>query len=121
MPPVSFAEVGNMSMVEVGIALMLLRADTTRIADMANEFAAHFKLPVVVDDLKGPFGRMIERRWIEPHPTDQNRVLVTRTGETITYSAFSGFVRLVDPSGNYFKASIVYALTTRQHEEDDDD
>ena len=46
---------------------------------------------------------------------------MTTTGDAVTFAAFSGFVRLVDPTGDYFKASLVYALTTRRTEEQDDD
>ena len=121
MERVSFEQCGGATIAEIGIAVMLMRSPDATLSDFADGFRAHFKVPVDVAEMRSPYTRMLERGWIEHHPTQPGVMLVTRKGETVTYAAFSGFVRLVDPNGNYFKASIIYAMTTRQHQEDDDD
>ena len=87
----------------------------------ADEFAGHFKTPVDVEDLTRAHLRLCERDWLERHPRDPSRTLVTDVGKRVAYSAFGGFVRLVDPTGQYFKASVVFALTTRLDQEIRDD
>jgi hypothetical protein len=118
---VAFSDSAGMSIMELGMAMLLMRADSAELDDFAAEFARQFRVQVEHDDLRPCYNRMLERGWLEPHPSDAPRVLVTAKGEAVTYAAFSGFVRLVDPRGQYFKASLVYALTTRKHEDDDDD
>ena len=118
---VAFGDSAGMTIMEVGMAIMLMRRGSAELDEFAGSFANHFKTPVSADDLRPCYTRMLERRWIEPHPTEPPRVLVTSAGEDVTYAAFAGFVRMIDPTGEYFKASIIYAMTTRQHEEDDDD
>ena len=118
---VAFSDCGGMTIMELGMAVMLMRSGRATFADVAQAFATHFKTLVDADELRPCYRRMIERRWIELHPSEPARVLVTEAGENVVYAAFSGFVRLVDPNGSYFKASIIYGMTTRQHEEEDDD
>lgn len=118
---VAFGDSAGMTILEVGMAIMLMRRGSVAFDEFADGFANHFRTPVTADDLPPCYTRMLERRWIEPHPTEPPRVLVTGTGQDVTYAAFAGFVRMVDPTGDYFKASIIYAMTTRQYEEDDDD
>ncbi|QYE37199.1 hypothetical protein KZX46_21415 (plasmid) [Polymorphobacter sp. PAMC 29334] len=121
MADVAFNDSAGMTIMEIGMAMLLMRAGTAELDDFAAEFARRFRVPVEPFDLRPCYNRMIERGWLEPHPTEAPRVLVTLAGEQVTYAAFSGFIRLVDPTGQYFKASMVFALTTRRHEEDDDD
>ena len=118
---VAFGDSAGMTIMEIGMAILLMRRGSAELDEFAGVFAEHFRTPVTAADLRPCYTRMLERRWIEPHPTEPPRVLVTSAGEDVTWTAFAGFVRLVDPTGNYFKASIVYAMTTRTHAEDDDD
>ena len=117
---VAFSDSAGMTIMEIGMAMLLMRTGSAELDDFAVEFARQFRVPVEVVDLRPCYNRMLERRWIEPHPTQPPRVLVTEAGEAITFAAFAGFVRLVDPTGDYFKASIIFGMTTRQHQEDDD-
>ena len=121
MVDVAFRDTAGMTIMEIGMAVMLMRRGSAALDDFAEAFAANSRTGVTADDLRPCYTRMLERRWIEPHPTDAPRVLMTEVGEQVTWEAFSGFVRMIDPGGNYFKASIVYAMTTRQHMEDRDD
>ncbi len=121
MTEIAFADCGGVTVMELGMAVMLMRSGRATFDDFAKAFTTHFKTSVDPAELRPCYNRLVERRWLEPHPTEAARVLVTETGENIVYAAFSGFVRLVDPDGTYFKASIIYGMTTRQHREDDDD
>lgn len=121
MKRISFEDSAGMTILELGIALMLERDDETSLLTMAAEFEIHWRTPVTPEDLVTAFRRMIERDWLEPHPTQSSRMLVTQKGKATAYTAFCSFVRMVDPTGNYFKASVVYSLTTRPKVDDDDD
>ena len=116
----AFSDCGGVTIMELGMAVMLMRSGRATFEDFAQQFTTHFRTTVEPHELRPCYNRMIERRWLELHPTEPARVLVTEAGETLVYAAFSGFVRLVDPNGTYFKASIIYGMTTRQHEEDND-
>jgi len=118
---VNFGECVGTTVVEMGIAFLMMRAPDATLDDHADEFEKFFKVPVAAAELRPAYNRMIERGWIEHHPTEAGVMLVTRKGETVTYAAFSGFVRLVDPQGKVFKASVIFAMSTRAHQEDDDD
>ncbi len=118
---VAFTDSAGMSIMEIGMAMLLMRTGSAELDDFAAEFARHFRVPVERDDIRPCYIGLLERGLIEPHPSETTRVLMTTTGEALTYAAFSGFIRLVDPSGQYFKASIIFGMTTRQHQEDDDD
>lgn len=121
MSPIAFKDSSGTSVLELGMMLMLLRSDHASLFKMADEFAGHFKTPVDVEDLTRAHLRLCERDWLERHPRDPSRTLVTDVGKRVAYSAFGGFVRLVDPTGQYFKASVVFALTTRLDQEIRDD
>ena len=118
---VAFSDSAGMTIMEIGMAMLLMRTGSAELDDFAVEFARQFRVPVEADDLRPCYIKMLERGLIEPHPSESPRVLMTTTGDAVTFAAFSGFVRLVDPTGDYFKASLVYALTTRRTEEQDDD
>ncbi|UAJ12394.1 hypothetical protein [Polymorphobacter megasporae] len=117
---VAFTDSAGMTIMEIGMAMLLMRTGSAELDDFAAEFARQFRVPVEPVDLRPCYTRMLERHWIEPHPTEPLRVLVTKAGEDTTFAAFAGFVRLVDPTGDYFKASIIFGMTTREHQEDDD-
>lgn len=121
MKRISFEDSAGMTIMEVGIALMLLRDDQTSLLAMADEFEMHWRSTVTPEELVPCYRRMIERAWLEPHPTQSDRMMVTGKGKATAYTAFCSFVRLVDPTGDYFKASIVFSLTTRMRLGDDDD
>ena len=118
---VAFSDSAGMTIMEIGMAMLLMRTGTAELDDFATEFARQFRVPVEADDLRPCYIKMLERGLIEPHPSEAPRMLMTSTGDAVTFAAFSGFVRLLDPRGEYFKASLVYALTTRRTEEQDDD
>ncbi len=120
MSGVAFGDSAGMTIMEVGMAVLLMRRGSAELDDFADTFALYFGTPVTAASLRPCYTRMLERNWIEPHPTQSPRVLMTKVGEEITWAAFRGFVRLVDPGDKYFKASIIFAMTTRQREEDDD-
>ena len=120
MTAVAFRDSGSMSVMEIGMVMLLMRRGSAALEDFADTFSVQFKTPVSVDDLRPCYTRMLERRWIEAHPTEPPRMLVTSAGEDLTFAAFAGFVRLVDPGGQYFKASIIFGMSTRQRAEDDD-
>ena len=121
MKRVNFEHSAGMTVMELGICLMLERSDATSLLEMSREFAGHWRTEVGPDDLVTSYRRMIERQFLEPHPTDSGRMLVTDLGKSVSYSAFLGFVRLVDPTNKYFMASVVWGLTTRPAGSDDDD
>lgn len=121
MTPINFEDSAGMTVMELGIFLMLERSDSTSLLEMSREFGTHWRTEVTPGDLIPSYRRMIERNWFEPHPTDSARVLVTDLGKAVSYAAFLGFVRLVDPSNKYFMASVVYGLTTRPRGMADDD
>ena len=121
MKRITFDDSAGMTLMELGIALMVERDDTTSLLAMANEFETHWRTPVAPEAILPCYRRMIERHWLEPHPSDANRLLVTLLGRAVSYSAFCAFVHLFDPSGRYIKAGIVYGMTTRPDMGDDDD
>ncbi len=123
MKRITFDDSAGMTLMELGIALMVERDDTTSLLAMANEFETHWRTPVTPEAIVPCYRRMIERGWLEPHPHESDRVLITLKGKATAFTAFLAFVRMVDPTGGYFKASVIYSLTTgtRIRDEDADD
>lgn len=121
MQRILFEDSAGITLIELGILLMLDRSDRTSLLEMARQFSVHWRCDVEPEVLLISFRRMIERSWIEPHPGESDRTLLTDLGKVFCYQSFLGFVHLVDPTGTYFKASVVCGLTTRPPGADDDD
>lgn len=124
MTRISFEDSAGMNLMELGMALMIERDDSMSLFAMAKEFETHWRTPVEPEDILPCYRKMIERGWLEPHPTESDRMIITVRGKATSFTAFLAFVRMVDPTGGYFKASIVFSLTTgtplRSEEEGDD-
>ena len=112
MKRITFADSAGMTLMELGMALMVERDNAMSLLATAKEFETHWRTVVEPEEVVPCYRRMIERGWLEPHPTESDRMLITVLGKATSYTAFLAFVRMVDPTGGYFKASVVFSLTT---------
>ena len=66
---VAFSDSAGMTIMEIGMAMLLMRTGSAELDDFATEFARQFRVPVEADDLRPCYIRMLERGLIEPHPS----------------------------------------------------
>jgi len=110
--------VSSMSIAELSIGIMLMRAPAISVSAAVHELHVHGGLSVSSERVQSVFDDMMRREWIAPHPTEGDRLVMTSAGERVIWTGFNAVVKLIDQGQGSFEAAMLWSLVTRRSPDD---
>lgn len=111
-------EVAQLQLLEIAVGVMLLREPAVKCSKMIAVLKLHCGMIVSQELIDQARLRMIERRWIVPHPSDADRYVPTAHGEQLLWAGFCALMGVFDEGRGVIEASFLWKLVTRRSPDD---
>lgn len=104
----------GLTVLEIAVGVMLLRDPAVRYSRMVDMLRQHCGVTICEAAVRLVCGSMMERQWLVRHPSDVDRIILTKRGEELLWGGYSAFMAIFDEGRGFIEAAFIWKLVTRR-------